>query len=90
MISVRLVVDTNIIVSAALKPDGLQRTVLLLAITKPASLYVTEEIIAEYRDVLSRAELKIRKGLRQPSTITTAYSEPRTPGQTVTPASGHE
>ena len=64
MISLRLVVDTNIIVSAALKPDGLQRTVLLLAITKPASLYVTEEIIAEYRDVLSRAELKIRKGLR--------------------------
>jgi len=47
MISVRLVVDTNIIVSAALKPDGLQCTVLLLAITKPASLYVTEEIIAE-------------------------------------------
>lgn len=47
MTSVRLVVDTNIIVSAALKPDGLQRTVLLLAITKPASLYVTEEIIAE-------------------------------------------
>jgi uncharacterized protein len=65
MISLRLVVDTNIIVSAALKPDGLQRTVLLLAMTKPASLYVTEEIIAEYRDVLSRAELKIRKGLRQ-------------------------
>jgi len=64
MISLRLVVDTNIIVSATLKPDGLQRTVLLLAITKPASLYVTEEIIAEYRDVLSRAELKIRKGLR--------------------------
>jgi putative PIN family toxin of toxin-antitoxin system len=26
---------------------------------------VTEEILAEYRDVLSRAELKIRKGLRQ-------------------------
>jgi predicted nucleic acid-binding protein len=34
MISLRLVVDTNIVVSAALKPDGLQRTVLLLAITK--------------------------------------------------------
>lgn len=51
----RLVVDTNIIVSAALKPEGLQRTVLLLAITKPARLYVADEIIAEYRDVLSRA-----------------------------------
>jgi len=65
MIALRLVIDTNIIVSAALKPDGLQRTVLLLAIAKPARWYVTEEIIAEYRDVLSRAELKIRKGLRQ-------------------------
>lgn len=65
MIPLRLVVDTNIIVSAALKPDGLQRTVLLLAITKPARLYVTEAIIAEYHDVLSRAELKIRKGPRQ-------------------------
>jgi uncharacterized protein len=56
MIALRLVVDTNIMVSAALKPNGLQRTVLLLAITKPARLYVTEEIIAEYRDVLSRAD----------------------------------
>lgn len=65
MIALRLVVDTNVIVSAALKPDGLPRTVLLLAITKPARLYVTEEIIAEYRDVLARAELQIRKGPRQ-------------------------
>jgi uncharacterized protein len=65
MIPLRLVVDTNILVSAALKPEGLQRTVLLLAITKPARLYVTEAILAEYREVLARPELKIRKGLRQ-------------------------
>lgn len=65
MIALRLVVDTNIIVSAALKPDGLQRTVLLLATTKPATLYVSDTILAEYREVLSRPELKIRKGLRQ-------------------------
>ena len=65
MISLRLVVDTNIVVSAALKPDGLQRSVLLLAITKPARLYVSKAILTEYRDVLSRPELKIRKGLRQ-------------------------
>jgi uncharacterized protein len=31
MIPLRLIVDTNIIVSAALKTDGLQRTVLLLS-----------------------------------------------------------
>lgn len=49
----------------ALKPDGLQRTVLLLALTKPARLYVNEAIIAEYASLLARPELKIRKGLRQ-------------------------
>jgi predicted nucleic acid-binding protein len=65
MISLRLVVDTNIVVSAALKPDGLQRTVLLLAVTKPARLYVSAAIVAEYRAVLARPELQIRKGLRQ-------------------------
>jgi putative PIN family toxin of toxin-antitoxin system len=65
MIPLRLVVDTNIVMSAALKPDGLQRTVLLLAITKPARLYVSDVILTEYRDVLSRPELQIRKGPRQ-------------------------
>jgi putative PIN family toxin of toxin-antitoxin system len=65
MIPLRLVIDTNIVVSAALKPDSLQRTVLLLAITKPTRLYVSEAVIAEYREVLARPELKIRKGLRQ-------------------------
>jgi putative PIN family toxin of toxin-antitoxin system len=65
MIPVRLVVDTNIVVSAALKPDGLQRTVILLAITKPARLYVSRDILSEYWNVLSRGELQIRRGIRQ-------------------------
>jgi len=65
MIALRLVLDTNIIVSAALKPDGLQRTVLLVAMTRPARLYVSEAVLAEYREVLARPEFKIRKGLRQ-------------------------
>lgn len=65
MIPLRLVVDTNIFVSAAIKPDGLQRAVVNLALAKPARLYASPEIIAEYRGVLSRAELGIRKGLRR-------------------------
>ncbi len=65
MIPLRLVLDTNVVVSAALKPDGLQRTVLLLAITKPARLYVSDEIVSEYSMVLARPELKIRRGMRQ-------------------------
>ena len=59
MISLRLVVDTNIVVSAALKPDGLQRTVLLLAITKPARLYVTKPILDVYRDVRGPCRLRV-------------------------------
>jgi len=63
MLALRLVLDTNIVVSAALKPAGLQRTVLLLALTRPARLYVSPPILAEYREVLSRPELRIRKAL---------------------------
>jgi uncharacterized protein len=36
MIPLRLVIDTNVVVSAALKPEGMQRTAVLLAMTKPA------------------------------------------------------
>jgi len=65
MVALRLVIDTNILISAVIKPAGLQRTVLLLAITKPARLYVSPPILEEYADVLGRRELRIRKGLRQ-------------------------
>lgn len=64
MIPLRLVIDTNVVVSAALKPDGLQRTVFLLASTKPARWYVSGPIMEEYSIVLARPELKIRKSLR--------------------------
>src|SRR5215467_12473239 len=65
MLPLRLVLDTNVVVSAALKPLGLQRTVFLLALTKPARLYLSAPIFEEYCAVLSRPELQIRKGLRQ-------------------------
>ncbi|PYX51695.1 MAG: putative toxin-antitoxin system toxin component, PIN family [Acidobacteria bacterium] len=65
MIPLRLVIDTNVVVSAALKPEGLQRTVLLLAMTKSVRWYVSEAIVAEYALVLARPELKIRRSSRQ-------------------------
>jgi uncharacterized protein len=64
MLPLRLVIDTNVLVSAALKPESLQRTTLLLAVTKPARLYVSRPIVEEYAEVLSRPELRIRRGLR--------------------------
>ena len=64
MLALRLVIDTNVLVSAALKPESLQRTAFLLAITKPARLYVSKPIVAEYAEVLARPELRIHKGAR--------------------------
>lgn len=64
MLALRLVVDTNILVSAALNPEGLQRAALIVALTKPARIYVTQPVLIEYAAVLARRELKIRKGER--------------------------
>ncbi len=69
MIPLRLVIDTNILVSAALKPDGLQRTILLLAMTRPARLYVSAAILAEYREVLARPEFKTARAFASSSSI---------------------
>jgi uncharacterized protein len=65
MLPLRLVVDTNVLISAAIKPAGLQRTVVLVAMTKPARWYVSLSVLEEYRNVLKRPELRIRKGLQQ-------------------------
>jgi len=64
MLPLRLVIDTNVLVSAAIKPTGLQRTVFLIAISKPARLYVSYPILQEYTEVLARPEFRIRKRLR--------------------------
>ena len=64
MLPLRLVIDTNVVVSAALKAEGMQRTTFLLAISKPARWYISKPVLEEYADVLSRPELRIRRGLR--------------------------
>jgi uncharacterized protein len=64
MLPLRLVIDTDVLVSAALKPESLQRTTVVVATAKPTGLYVSQPILDEYAGVLSRPELKIRKGLR--------------------------
>jgi uncharacterized protein len=64
MIPLRPVIDTNVLVSAAIKAAGLQRPVLLIAISKPARLYVSRPILEECSEVLARPELRIRKGFR--------------------------
>jgi len=53
------------VVSGALNSEVLQRTVVLLAMTRPAKWYISDAILSEYAVVLARPELKIRRSLRQ-------------------------
>jgi putative PIN family toxin of toxin-antitoxin system len=59
MLSLKLVLDTNVVVSAILKPDGLERASLVFALTAPARLYGSREILEEYVRVLRRPQLKL-------------------------------
>jgi putative PIN family toxin of toxin-antitoxin system len=54
---VRVVLDTNILVSACWKPCGLEAQVADMAIAGQIMACVSPEVLAEYRDVLSRPKL---------------------------------
>jgi putative PIN family toxin of toxin-antitoxin system len=51
---IRVVLDTNIIVSAYLNQDGLPFFILKLALAGVVRLYTSEAVLAEYEDVLQR------------------------------------
>ena len=53
---IKVVLDTNVVVSAHLKEDGLQAGVLRLAFAKAFALYVSEPILAEYELLLHRVK----------------------------------
>jgi len=56
----RVVLDTNVIVSALLKPSANQAAVFLLALRGDMALYVSPSVIAEYEEVLRRPRLKLQ------------------------------
>jgi uncharacterized protein len=49
---------------AALRVESLERTTFLVATSKSARLDVSDPILEEYEEVLSRPELSIRRGIR--------------------------
>ena len=53
----RVVLDTNIVVSALLVPDGTQAAVLLLALQGQIALYISSFVIAVYEEVLCRPQV---------------------------------
>ncbi|MBI5221058.1 MAG: putative toxin-antitoxin system toxin component, PIN family [Candidatus Liptonbacteria bacterium] len=53
-----VVIDTNVMVSANLKPEGLEAKVVRWAMNRQAQLYVSPAILEEYQRVLSYPEFK--------------------------------
>ena len=53
----RVVIDTNVLVSAILSPDGAAREVLRRCLTGKAQPLIGNALFLEYEDVLSREDL---------------------------------
>lgn len=53
-----MVLDTNVIVSALLKPQGVEAAVLLLVLHGMVAVALSEPVLAEYEEVLSRPKFK--------------------------------
>ena len=58
---VRVVLDTNVVVSAHLKADGFERYALDLALAGKLQLAASEAILAEYASVLARPRFAITR-----------------------------
>ena len=56
---IRVVIDTNVVVSANLSDKGLSAAILDLAANKKIQMFVSEAILAEYEEVLHRPRLKL-------------------------------
>ena len=59
---IRVVIDTNVLVSALLTRGGLPEAVINLAISGEVQWFSSESILAEYEDVLKRPRLAIDSG----------------------------
>jgi len=59
----KIVLDTNVIVSALLSPSGAPARILSLVLEGMITTVYDNKILAEYSDVLNREKLKIDKDL---------------------------
>ena len=60
MRTIRVVLDTNVVVSAHLSPEGYERSVLDLALSGKLRMFVSEAILREYESVLRRPKFRLK------------------------------
>ncbi|MEP7274593.1 MAG: putative toxin-antitoxin system toxin component, PIN family [Acidobacteriota bacterium] len=91
MSRLRVVLDTNVIVSAVINEPGFEAAILALALAAKIKLYVLPPILSEYEGVLARPKFRFplamvdafRTRIRQPSKLVhprctvTASPDPR-------------
>jgi uncharacterized protein len=56
----KIVVDTNVLVSALIRPEGTPARILDLVLSSQVKLLIDHRIFAEYQDVLLRPEFAFR------------------------------
>jgi putative PIN family toxin of toxin-antitoxin system len=80
---IRVVIDTNVLVSALLQPESLPASVLMLALSGQIQLCVSDAVFAEYDEVIRRPRLK-----RSPEIIESTLQSIRKLGYWVKPTIG--
>ena len=66
---IRVVIDTNILVSALLRPLGLPAQVFILALSGSLQLCVSGEVYAEYEEVINRLRFQRPRFQRDQETV---------------------
>ena len=77
---IRVVIDTNVVVSAMLRSGGFPEAIFNLAIDRVIHLHISEPVMAEYEEVLHRPRLDIH-----PEKVANALTRIREAGTMVTP-----
>jgi uncharacterized protein len=77
---IRVVIDTNILVSALLQPESRPAAVMMLALSGEVQLSVSDAVFAEYDEVIRRPHLK-----RSPDVIEDTLQSIRRLGHWVKP-----
>ena len=77
---IRVVIDTNVLISALLQPGSLPATALMLALSRHIQLCVSDAVFAGYDEAIRRPRLK-----RSPEIIKSSLQSIRKLGHWVTP-----
>jgi uncharacterized protein len=78
----RIVLDTNVLISAAINPEGHQASVVYLVASGAVELFASAEVLSEYREVFSRPKF----AHLDPAAVSALLSQVESGATLVTPA----